>query len=88
MGGLRQSSAQLPVQRPELLETTSLGAAFAAGIAIGFWTADWVLHQSRGQHQAHTDFRPQVSEASTQAQYRKWQKAIQRSLDLADLADT
>lgn len=35
--------AQLPVRRPAHLETTSLGAAYAAGIGSGFWTREWVL---------------------------------------------
>ena len=55
---------QIPVRRPEHLETTSLGAAFAAGIAMGFWSKEWVLGSgSEQQHQQqgdYTDFLPQV----------------------------
>jgi hypothetical protein len=51
--------AQIPVRRPENLETTSLGAAFAAGIGSGFWTREWVLH---GDHEDHfaDEFLPKV----------------------------
>ena len=48
---------QIPVRRPEHLETTSLGAAFAAGIATGFWTKEWVLGSASDDY---TDFLPKV----------------------------
>ena len=53
---------QIPVRRPEHLETTSLGAAFAAGIAMGFWTKEWVLGSTSDerQHGEVTDFLPKV----------------------------
>ena len=52
---------QIPVRRPEHLETTSLGAAFAAGIATGFWTKEWVLGGASDECGAYTDFLPRVS---------------------------
>ncbi len=51
---------QIPVRRPEHLETTCLGAAFAAGIGSGFWTEEWVLHGDACHAQASQEFRPQV----------------------------
>ena len=53
---------QIPVRRPEHLETTSLGAAFAAGIATGFWSKEWVLGSGSEQEIRgdYTDFLPQV----------------------------
>lgn len=51
---------QLPVQRPANLETTSLGAAFAAGIGAGFWSREWVLRADQAQLDAATVFEPQV----------------------------
>lgn len=53
---------QIPVRRPEHLETTSLGAAFAAGIATGFWTKEWVLGSTSEEkrHGDYTDFLPKV----------------------------
>ena len=56
------AAAQLPVERPPNLETTSLGAAFAAGIGAGFWTREWVLGADQGQLDAATVFRPQVQD--------------------------
>ena len=47
------------MRRPADLETTSLGAAFAAGIGSGFWSQEWVLGSAR-QHQQDTVFQPQV----------------------------
>lgn len=50
---------QVPVSRPKHMETTSLGAAVAAGIGVGFWTADQVFNELRGPSDGQT-FKPQV----------------------------
>ena len=55
--------AQVDVERPDNLETTSLGAAYAAGIGAGIWTHDWVMQQRvTAQHGAklRRTFLPQV----------------------------
>lgn len=54
---------QVEVQRPADMETTSLGAAFAAGIGSGFWTAEWVLggaSQDAASSQQDAVFLPKV----------------------------
>lgn len=90
---------QLPVERPAHLETTSLGAAFAAGIGAGVWTEDWVLQQQRcgperddhypwaGGVDQGERFQPQVDAADVASRYARWQKAVRRSLDQDDLVD-
>ena len=67
----------VPVRRPVVAETTALGAAYLAGLAVGFWhdTADlahhWVLDR---------EYRPQMSDTDRHARYARWQQAVQRSL--------
>ena len=50
---------QVPVSRPKNLETTSLGAAIAAGIGVGFWTPEQAFNGLRGAADG-TLFKPQV----------------------------
>ncbi|CAK0785078.1 hypothetical protein CVIRNUC_008284 [Coccomyxa viridis] len=82
---LQADAIQIPVRRPKHLETTSLGAAFAAGIATGFWSKDWVLGSgATNQREDHTDFTPQVDRETVDRRFRCWQKAVVRSFDLED----
>ena len=66
------------VQRPVVSETTALGAAYLAGLAVGVWqdTADvsknWVLDRQ---------FEPSLDEQERDRQYRRWQSAVGRALD-------
>ena len=87
---------QIPVERPSHLETTSLGAAFAAGIGVGFWSKDWVLNaeggnsrrQETGSSQSQGQvWQPQVDKDTNSSQYSKWKKAVKLSFGLADLAE-
>jgi glycerol kinase len=67
---------QLPVQRPRVLEITALGAAYLAGLAVGYWqdqpqiATHW--HADRAYH-------PQMSVARSAHLYRGWQEAVRRS---------
>ncbi len=87
------SGLQIPVERPSHLETTSLGAAFAAGIGIGFWSKEWVLDAKKGafdSKQAGSEGRtwqPNIDKDTNSSQYAKWKKAVALSYDLADLAE-
>lgn len=78
---------QLPVRRPGMLETTSLGAAYAAGIGAGIWSAEWVLHRAQDEHQEYTDFLPDCDAETTEGRYKKWKKAVRLSFDLAEFTD-
>ena len=67
-----------PVRRPVVAETTALGAAYLAGLAVGYWqdtadvAANWALDQQ---------FEPAMSEEDRAARLRQWHKAVERSLD-------
>ena len=53
----------MDVERPDNLETTALGAAYAAGVGAGIWTEEWVMQQratAPAGKQLHKVFRPQV----------------------------
>jgi glycerol kinase len=66
----------LPVVRPTVRETTALGAAYAAGLATGFWEN---LDQLRQNWQVDRTFEPRWSEDQRESGYHYWKKAIQRT---------
>jgi glycerol kinase len=72
----------VPVSRPVVAETTALGAAYAAGLAVGFWAgpedlrANW--HESRR-------WEPLWDEEQREKGYAGWRKAIARTLDWVDI---
>ncbi len=69
------------VVRPQIVETTALGAAYAAGIAVGFWDGehDVVDNWSEGRR-----WTPQMDEAERERLYRQWKKAVTRTFDWVD----
>lgn len=68
----------VPVVRPRVRETTALGAAYAAGLAVGYWKDCEELRQNWQMDRRWT---PQMSDAERERLYRSWQKALARSLD-------
>jgi glycerol kinase len=68
----------VPVVRPVVAETTALGAAYAAGLAVGFW-AD--LDDLRANWRMDKRWEPQWSADQRDATYARWQKAVERTLD-------
>jgi glycerol kinase len=66
----------VPVRRPVVAETTALGAAYLAGLAVGYWSdledvrRNWVLDR---------EFTPAGETASREGLYKEWQKAVARS---------
>jgi glycerol kinase len=71
----------LPVVRAAVLETTALGAAFAAGLAVGLWTD---LEDLRGLWSADRTWHPVLPEGQREALYRRWLRAVERALDWAE----
>ena len=71
----------VPVIRPAVTETTALGAAYAAGLAVGFWSDQDEL---RDRWSEDKRWEPQMDEADRDAQYAQWKKAVQRTLDWVD----
>ncbi len=66
----------VPVVRPVVAETTSLGAAYAAGLAVGFWND---LDDLRQNWQVDKTWEPQMDEATRADLYRHWKKAVERT---------
>ena len=67
----------LPVVRPAVIETTALGAAYAAGLAVGFWQSQEEL---RGIARGDTRWTPRASEDERARGYAAWNAAVERSL--------
>ncbi|HLU55984.1 MAG TPA: glycerol kinase GlpK [Pseudonocardia sp.] len=72
----------VPVSRPVVAETTALGAAYAAGLAVGFWKNTDELRANWNESKRWT---PQWSEEQRAAGYERWKKAVQRTLDWVDV---
>lgn len=69
------------VIRPVVAETTSLGAAYAAGLAVGFWPD---LDSLRANWQVDQTWQSQVDDEAREAGYAGWKKAVERTLNWAD----
>ena len=71
----------VPVIRPQVAETTALGAAYAAGLAVGFWQdfdalkSNWVIDK---------EWRPGMDAADRTKLYSGWKKAVTRTFDWVD----
>lgn len=74
-----------PVIRPADIETTALGAAYAAGLAVGVWTEDEIFASGHKTDKA-TFFRPLLVEELRKKKVDSWCKAVSRTFDLADLS--
>ena len=72
------------VVRPIVAETVSLGAAYAAGLAVGFWPDTDTLRAN--WHKA-AEWLPQMEEAQRERGYRKWRKAVKLAMDWVDEDD-
>ncbi|MEK6541749.1 MAG: glycerol kinase GlpK [Pseudomonadota bacterium] len=71
----------VPVVRPKVIETTALGAAYAAGLATGYWQSTQDITDNWGVDKR---WHPAMDEAKRSALYAKWNKAVTRSLDWVD----
>jgi glycerol kinase len=68
----------VPVVRPAVTETTALGAAFAAGLAVGFWSDQDELRERWSEDKR---WEPQMEEREREREYAQWKKAVTRSFD-------
>ena len=72
------------VRRPRVAETTALGAAYLAGLAVGYWQGlddiarNWALDR---------EFRPQMTSADRRQRYARWTRAVSRTLDWEEHED-
>jgi glycerol kinase len=68
----------VPVVRPAVTETTALGAAFAAGLAVGFWSDQDELRERWSEDKR---WEPEMDECEREREYAQWKKAVTRSFD-------
>ena len=69
------------VARPKMRETTALGAAYAAGLACGYYKD---TEELRSNWAVERRWKPAIEPAQREAHYRKWKKAVSRSFDWAE----
>ncbi|MFM9910466.1 MAG: glycerol kinase GlpK [Chitinophagaceae bacterium] len=72
---------QTPVVRPKVFETTALGAAYLAGLAVGYWDS---VDDLQKQWQADARFSPTMPKEKVQQYLKGWQRAIKASIAWAD----
>jgi glycerol kinase len=71
----------VPVIRPVVSETTCLGAAYAAGLAVGYWPN---IEGLRANWKKAVEWQPRMSAAERGKGFRKWKKAVTRTMDWTD----
>jgi glycerol kinase len=71
----------VPVVRPTIAETTALGAAYAAGLAVGFWSS---TDEIRANWTADRTWEPAMDATDRAARYSEWKKAVTRTFDWTD----
>ena len=67
----------VPVQRPKVAETTALGAAYLAGLAVGFWSSPQEVAE---QWAVDRTFEPSMGEDQREQLYKGWKRAVERSM--------
>jgi glycerol kinase len=72
----------IPVSRPVVAETTALGAAYAAGLAVGFWSD---IDELRANWREDRRWTPRWTDEQRESGYRGWGKAVRRTLDWVDV---
>ena len=71
---------QVPVRRPVCVESTALGAAYLAGLAVSYWKD---MDEIRSNAQTERIFEPQITEEEKNERVRGWEKAVRTSFDWA-----
>ena len=71
----------VPVIRPKVAETTALGAAYAAGLATGYWAE---VEDLRANWAKDAEWHPKMDEATRAADLKQWKKAVTRTFDWVD----
>lgn len=70
----------VPVIRPKVSETTALGAAYAAGLAVGFWSSEQDIRSNWAKDK---QWDPKMPAERREKEYRQWQKAVTKTFDWA-----
>ena len=71
-----QHALGVPVERPDMVETTALGAAYLAGLAVGYWESQADITE---QWEADRTFEPALEPAVVERLQRDWRRALERS---------
>jgi glycerol kinase len=71
----------VPVVRPRITETTALGAAYLAGLGVGFWSS---LDEVARNWQVERRFEPRMSRDEATARMHRWSQAVERARGWAD----
>ncbi|MFF4342698.1 glycerol kinase GlpK [Kitasatospora sp. NPDC001540] len=71
----------VPVERPYVAETTALGAAYAAGLAVGFWDG---LETLRANWHRAAEWTPKMAADTREREHRNWLKAVERTMGWID----
>jgi glycerol kinase len=66
----------VPVVRPQVTETTALGAAYLAGLAVGFWAG---TEELRAKRAGDVRFEPRMDAGERSERRGVWQKAVERA---------
>jgi glycerol kinase len=69
---------RVPVVRPKVVETTALGAAYLAGLAVGFWKN---FKEVQSNHQTNRVFEPALAADEVAHRRSRWKEALDRSRD-------
>lgn len=77
---LQADVLQTDIVRPEVDETTALGAAYAAGLAVGYWDD---VDELRSNWRVDREFEPEASAREADRLYGRWSEAVERSLGWA-----
>ena len=77
---LQSDIIQTDIVRPEVDETTALGSAYAAGLAVGYWDT---VDELRDNWQVDREFSPEKDQAEVDKLYSRWDDAVERSLNWA-----
>ena len=75
---LQADLLNVPVVRPKVTETTALGAAYLAGLAVGFWSSDGDL---AAHWQLDRRFEPSMSAAARDEVLERWQNAVRHTIE-------
>ncbi len=74
----------VPVHRPEVTETTALGAAYLAGLAVGFWESKEEIAK---KWNVNRTFEPNMDEIAKEKLYAGWKKAVNRALKWEEIEE-
>jgi len=72
---------EVPVVRPKITETTALGAAYLAGLAVGYWDD---IEEIRDQWMVDEEFKPEMGKAKVKELTNGWQRAVRAAIAWAD----